>query len=84
MESGNLANYGNTEAREIIRDIYNISDEKLLKEKYMKLQDIYQDDRPYIGLYFSKMTTVSVKGVSKPVDTNWYDIFLGIENWKTK
>lgn len=84
MGSGNLANYGNSEAKEIIRDIYNISDEKLLKEKYLRLQDIYQDDRPYIGLYFSKMMTVSAKGVSKPVDSNWYDIFLGIENWNRK
>lgn len=84
MENGNLANYENNEVKEILRDIYSISDEKTLKEKYTRLQDIYQDDRPYIGLYFSKMTTVSVKGVSKPADNNWFDVFYGIENWNKK
>ena len=84
MGNGNLANYGNSEVKEIIKDIYSISDEKTLKEKYLRLQDIYQDDRAYIGLHFSKMTTVSAKGVSKPVDNNWFNVFYGIENWNRK
>lgn len=81
---GNLANYTNNEAQEILKDLFNISDEKVLKEKYKRLQKIYNDDRPYIGLYFSRMTTAYGKGVTATMNNNWFDIFYDIENWHRK
>lgn len=56
---GNLANYENSEALEILREIYSIADEKTFKEKYDILQKLYKEDRPYIGLYFNRQVLVS-------------------------
>lgn len=81
---GNLSNYANSEVREILREIYSIGDQKTLKEKYDRLQSIYEDDRPYIGLYFNRMTVVSGKNVSTTLENNWFNVFYGIENWHRK
>ena len=65
----------------ILNEIYSITDEKTLKVKYERLQQIYEEDRPYIGLYFSRITTVSSKSVSLSGKTNWFNVFLDITNW---
>lgn len=81
---GNLANYADSEVNEILREIYSISDEKTFKEKYEKLQNKYQDDRPYIGLYFNRQVLIHGKNVSTTVENSWFNIFYDIENWKGK
>lgn len=78
---GNLANYTNAEAEEILKELHNITDEKTLKEKYEKLRQIYEDDRAYIGLYFSTITSVYGKGLTATAKNNWFNIFYDIENW---
>ena len=55
---GNFANYNNEEAKKILNELYSIKDEKILKEKYTLLQNMYQTDRAYIGLYFNKSTLI--------------------------
>ena len=64
---GNLSNYTNNDAQEILRELYSITDEKTLKEKYERLQNLYEDDRPYIGLYFSRRSAVYGKELSAVV-----------------
>ena len=44
LETGNLANYTNEEAKGILGELYNITDEKILKEKYDRLKNIYIDE----------------------------------------
>jgi len=46
---------------EILRELYSITDEKTLKEKYKKMQEIYEEDRPYIGLYYNRITLITRK-----------------------
>lgn len=81
---GNLANYSNNEAFDILRDIYNISDEKIFKEKYKRLQEIYEADRPYIGLYFSRNVVIFNKKLKTTSNYTWYNIFYDIQNWNRK
>lgn len=81
---GNLANYSNNEATEILNDIYNISDEKIFKEKYEKLQNIYEEDRPYIGLYFSRNVLIHGKSLVATTNSTWFNIFCDIENWNKR
>jgi len=81
---GNLANYENNEVNKILQELYNISDEKTFKEKYEKLQNKYEQDRPYIGLYFNRQVLIHGKSLSTVVSNNWYNIFYDIENWKRK
>lgn len=80
----NIANYSNSEAEDILREIYNITDEKTLKEKYKKLQNIYEDERPYIGLYCDRITLILGKNLITTGTSNWFNIFSDIENWHKK
>ncbi len=81
---GNLANYSDGEVSKILQELYNVSDEKTFKEKYEKLQNKYEQDRPYIGLYFNRQVLIHGKNLSTTVSNNWYNIFYDIENWKRK
>ena len=80
----NAANYTNEEASTILNDLYSISDEKLLQEKYKELQNMYMEDIPYIGLCFDKASVIYGKDVSGTVSINWYNIFYNIETWYRK
>ena len=80
----NLANYENSEVSDILKEIYSISDEKVFKEKYEKLQNIYEEDRPYIGLYFNRQVIIHGKNLTTSVNSNWFNIFYNIENWNRK
>ena len=80
----NLANIENTEAKEIQKELLSITDEKTRKEKYERLQKIYEEERPYIGLYFSKTTTIYATRLSATIGSNWYNPFYNIENWHRK
>lgn len=79
-----MANYTNDEAKEILKELYNITDEKLLKEKYEKLQKFYEEDRPYIGLNFNSITKISGKNLTMTNDNNWFNIFLNMDKWHKK
>ncbi len=81
---GNLANYTNEEALSILEELYNISDTDTLKEKYEILQEIYQEDRAYIGLYFNKTTVIYSNNLAGTVSPNWYNYFYNIETWYRK
>lgn len=81
---GNLASYSNNEAESILNEVYNIKDENILKQKYLRLQEIYQVDRPYIGLYFNKVNLIYGKNVAGTVSPTWYNLFYNIETWYRK
>ncbi len=81
---GNYANYTNTEALSILNELYSISDTETLKEKYETLQEIYKEDRAYIGLYFNKSAVIYSKSLLGTVSINWYSYFYNIETWYKK
>ncbi len=81
---GNLANYTNEEAQGILREIYSITDERTLREKYKTLQNIYEEERPYIGLYFNTKRAIYVKDLTADISESWYNIFSNIQNWNKK
>lgn len=77
----NLANYSNDTAKQIIGDINNISDEKILKEKYNQLIDIYKQDMPYIYLYYSRDTLICSPKLVGDIKPNNYNLFYNIGTW---
>lgn len=79
--ASNLANYSNEEVNTIMNEIKNITKEELLKEKYTRLRQIYNDEVPYIGLYNSYYAVASSWSLKGNVVTNWYNIFMDINNW---
>lgn len=77
----NIANYSNDEINQILNNIENTIDENELKQNITKITEIYNEEVPYISLYFDTNTIIystSIKGTVKP---NSYNLFYGIETW---
>lgn len=77
----NLANYNNVEVVEIMKQINNITDEKVLKEKYNRLIDIYKDEIPYVFLYSNRHTLIYSLKLIGEINPNVYNIFYNVETW---
>lgn len=77
----NLANYSNEEVSTIMNEVKNITKDELLKEKYDKLRQIYNEEVPYVGLYNSYYAIVSSWNLKGNITANWYNIFMDINNW---
>ena len=81
FNSENLQNYTNEEIDKILSEIKNITDEKLIKEKYKTIQDIYSKEQPFIGLYRNKTTIIKSQNVAGEVIANNYSSYYNINNW---
>ena len=79
--ASNMANFNNEEVNAIINEVKNITKEDLLKEKYTRLRQIYNDELPYIGLYNSYYAVASSWNLRGNIVPNWYNIFMDINNW---
>ncbi len=77
----NLANYNNDEAKRLINEINNISDEEGLREKYSQLIDIYKADIPYVYLYYNRETLICSPKLIGDIKPNSYNLFYNIGTW---
>jgi len=77
----NIANYINAESINIINELKNITDEKLLKEKYTKLTQIYENEIPYISLFNNYSILAYNSKLIGNITPNWYNIFYNIGGW---
>ena len=77
----NLSNYNNEYIGEILTDIENIDNKEVLKEKYLKIIDIYNEEIPFISLYFDNMFIISNKNLKGDLSCNWFNLFYNIDNW---
>ena len=81
FKADNLANYKNDEITKLLDEIEDTTDENELKQKYTRITEIYNDEVPYISLYYNTNTMIystSLKGTVKP---NSYNLFYGIGSW---
>lgn len=81
LGENNLANYENEEIMMLLKEVQNIADEKLLKEKYEKILEIYQEEVPYIGLYRNKNMVIYSNNLMGDVKPNNYSIFYHFAEW---
>ncbi|MBP3255110.1 MAG: hypothetical protein J6M60_01265 [Clostridia bacterium] len=81
LTGDNLQNYNNEEISKLINESKNISDENLLKEKYKKIQEIFFDEQPFIGLYRNKVYIVKNRALSGEVNGNNYFSYYNLEDW---
>lgn len=77
----NIANFNNKEVRSLINDVKNIQDEKVLKEKYSRIVEIYEEEMPYVFLYYSKNTLVYRPNLVGELNPNRYNVYEGIGTW---
>lgn len=77
----NLANYYNEELSSLINEVKSITKEDLLKEKYSRIRQIYNEQVPYVGLYSNYYEIASSWTLKGGITPNWYNIFLNIDSW---
>ena len=81
LGENNLSNYNNEFIGEILKDIKNIDSREVLKEKYLNIIDIYNEEIPFISLYFDNTFIISNKNLKGDLSCNWYNLFYNIDNW---
>lgn len=78
---GNIANFDNKDAKEIIEVINNITNEEELKVKYQKLFEIYTNEVPYIGIARNKLYVTTNTYLNGKIEPRWYNLFFGFKDW---
>lgn len=78
---GNLANYTSDEINQILSEVKNTNDEKVLTEKYTRLEQIYNTEIPYISLNNGKLNVLYNSNLVGDVAPNWFSIFYNVEGW---
>lgn len=81
FSSSNIANYKNEEIINILFETQNLTDENELKQKYSRIMEIYNDEVPYISLYYNTNTLIYTKNLKGQVNPNSFNLFYGIEGW---
>ena len=81
FKDGNIANYQNDEITSLLNEIKNITDENELKQKYTRITEIYNDEVPYISLYFDTNIMIYSSNLKGDIAPNSYNLFYGIEGW---
>ena len=79
--NGNLANFENDEAKEIVNYADNINDANELKSKYERLYEIHNEEIPYIGIARKKVMVLYNNDLVGEITPNWYNLFYNIEKW---
>ena len=77
----NLSNYNNKEIKQLLNEIKNTENPSIIKEKYLRIIEIYSKEVPFISLYLNSLfilTNVNLKG---DLSCNWYNLFYNIDNW---
>ena len=78
---GNIANYKSEEVQDIIDDVKNINDMKVLEEKYKNLVSITKDDCAYVSLYRDKVFLLINQNVIGSFSPNCFGVFNNFESW---
>ena len=67
--NSNIANYQNEEITDLLDEVKNSTDENEIKQKYSRIVEIYNDEVPYISLFFNQNTMIystNLKGNISP------------------
>ena len=76
-----MCNFNNEELNNLMAEVKNITKEDLLQEKYKRIREIFNEQKPYIGLYSNYYAVESSWSLRGNVNANWYNIFIDINNW---
>lgn len=79
LKNKNYSKYQNNEIDAILENLYmnNVS----IVETFKKLQNVYRNEVPYIGLYYKTDTLLTNKAVKGHITPTWYSTYHNIQNW---
>lgn len=78
----NIANYNNDKVIEILNEVKNITDQKIIKEKYKDLIEITKEDSVYISLYRNRNSLLINQKIVGNFEPNNFNIYRNFETWK--
>lgn len=81
LGDGNIANYENREIQTILQEVKEITDENILKKRYNRLIQIYEEEVPYICLYRDKKKAVYSMKLIGEFNPNNYTAYYHIDKW---
>ena len=81
LGEGNIANYENEEITSLLNEVKNISDPNLLKEKYTRIIEIYEDEMPYVCLYRNSNKVVHSIRLTGEMSPNNYTAYYNFDVW---
>lgn len=81
LGNDNLQNYINPEIINILNEVKSISDINLLKEKYNRILEIYNEEVPFVSLYRNKQTVVKSQNLAGELKSNNYFSYYGLFSW---
>ena len=81
---GNFSNYSNDEINQIIEECKQIGDMGMLKEKYARILEIYNEEKPILSLAREKNLLVYNTNLSGTLMPTSYNIYNYIEKWYRK
>ena len=81
LGDNNIANYNNEEIINILNEVKYINDENMLKQKYSRITQIYNDEVPYISLFYNTNTMIYSNNLKGTISPNSYNLFYNIETW---
>ena len=77
----NIFNYYNEEIINTLKEVNSIQNEEILKEKYSRIIEIYNEEMPFISLYFNSNILITSSKIKGTIEHNWYNIFYNVNNW---
>lgn len=84
LSYGNYSNYSNEEINQILADANNISDSETLKEKFKRVIEIYNQDKPFMSISRKKNVLVYNTNLVGNLKPTTYNIYNNIEKWYRK
>ena len=81
LGEGNLANFYQEEVKEILAEVNHITEEAMLKQRYRRIQEILQEETPYIGLYMQTKNLIYQKKLKGNMNPTAYQVFNHMDTW---
>lgn len=81
LGDNNLQNYNNDELNNILSEVKNTTDQNILKEKYDRIIEIYNEELPFLSLYRNKSVVVKNQKLTGEIAPNNYFSYYRIFTW---
>lgn len=81
LGENNIFNYRNETIINLLKEINEITDNNILKEKYREIIKIYGEEIPFISLYFNSNIIISNTNLKGNMWHSWYSIFYNMNGW---
>lgn len=81
FKQGNLSNYTNEKINILLKEVELLSDENEIKRRYTGINEIYNEEVPYISLYYDKSSIIYSSNLKGTIAPNSYNIFYDIDTW---